>query len=131
MKRTISKPIVVGFAAVLLDGGILLRQHFRSPALAGTWVMDLGSGARSTSIVSPDGSFVCQTTGFSNRDDITFAGNIKVKGRVLTYTITSDSQPRAHVPRVRYGHVIRMDVHELVVKWDNTGTEAVFRKVPN
>jgi hypothetical protein len=124
MKKIVSTSLAI----LLLGGSLFLWHHFQKPSFTGNWIIVLGGSAKSSFVIEPDGSFICQTTGVSDRSDITYKGSIAIKDGVLTQTTTSDSQPRAQVPRVRSAHVIRMDVHELVVKWDNTGTETIFRK---
>jgi hypothetical protein len=95
----------IGFAVASLTVTFLVWQHFRSPKLTGTWVINIGPTIRSTSVVSPDGSYVCQMTGDPDRKDVTLMETMKVKGSVLIYAITSDSQPAARVPRVRNAHI--------------------------
>jgi hypothetical protein len=123
------KIVGISLAILLLISGLFLWHHFQKPSLAGNWIIELGGSAKSSFVIAADGSFICQTTGLSDRSDITYKGSITAKDGVLTQTTTSDSQPRAQVPRVRSAHIIRMDSNELVVKWENTGTQTIFRKV--
>src|SRR5882724_11300690 len=115
MKKIVS----VSLAILLLGGCLFLWHHFQKPSFTGNWIIVLGGSAKSSFVIEPDGSFICLTTGLSDRSDITYKGSIAIKDGVLPQTTTSDSQPRAQVPRVRSAHIVRMDVHELVVKWDN------------
>ena len=97
--------------------------------LTGTWVVDVGSDARSTNIIHQDGRYEAEVIGLTNGHIASMEGTLSVRNGVLTMTTTKHSNTNAPNPFVQRGRVIRVNAHELVVRWDDMPNETVLRKV--
>jgi hypothetical protein len=134
--HTMKKTITIGFTvALLIIVALLSWQHFKPSRdakirknLPGIWVVNWGKNHRSTSTISPDGSYVCQITGSSDGTVVTVEGTFQVRDGFLIDTMTKSSQTTTHVPNVSRGQIIRADAHEMAISFDGGNGESVFRK---
>jgi major membrane immunogen (membrane-anchored lipoprotein) len=94
--------------------------------VTGTWVVHYGGDIRSTNIIRPDGGYSATVTGFPDGHRISIAGSILAKGGDLIETITTDSDTNQALPMVVRGHIIRLDDHQLVAKWDAKHAETTI-----
>jgi hypothetical protein len=119
----------IAFAAVFLIVVVLLWQHFSRSKLTGTWIVDLGNNLSSKTVVKPDGSYVCQITGYTNGKVETIAGFfevVKTNGYLID-TMTQNSNTNAVVPHVSHAQIVQFDASELVLLWEGTTNEVVLR----
>jgi hypothetical protein len=86
--------------------------------VTGTWVVHYGGDIRCTNIIRPDGGYTATVTGFPNGSVIRIEGTILARGGDLIETITSDSETNQNVPIVVRGHIISLDDHQMITKWD-------------
>ena len=125
------KFIALGFAVVLVIAAALLWQHFNQSKLTGTWVFDFDDNVQSVITVAPNGSYVCHVEGLTNGRVVKLEGTMQIKDGFVIDLCTNDSQTNAAVPRTMRGRIIRMNDHEMVLKWNGMTKDAVSRKVEN
>jgi hypothetical protein len=113
------------------------RRNADPPAVIdGTWSfarnMPGGGQFQSTTAVARDGHYVCQisivSSNHSSKEGVEFQGTFEVKDGFLIDTINKDSQTNGRVPRTSRARIIRMNDREMVVKYEESDTEAVFRR---
>ena len=124
------KLTVIALAVCLLIAAALLWHHFEGSKLAGTWVVDYGRDIpiRNATTFSPDGSFVCQISGYTNGMIIDISGTFEMRDGVLISTETKDSQTNAVLPRVARARIVRFDDRELDLRFDGDKRLVVLRK---
>jgi hypothetical protein len=94
--------------------------------VTGTWVVHYGGDIRCTNIIRPDGAYSATVTGFPDGHSISIEGTMVAKGGDLIETITSDSETNQTVPIVVRGHIISLDDHQMVTKWDAKQAETTI-----
>jgi len=100
--------------------------------LTGTWGVDInlkGRQLHSTSIVSPDGSFADEITGFADGRIMKTEGRLLATNGMLIDIVTKNSETNARVPGTLRGRIVRLNDHELIVRWDGNDKDAVLQKV--
>jgi hypothetical protein len=118
---------IIGLSLVAVVACLLLFwQHARasrdksfSQKLAGTWSLEFDN-IRETRNFAADGSFTGQTVTSHPKGTNTnqMAGTWYIKAGRFIETVTSNSNPKARVPRTVSGQVVRIDAHEYVVAYD-------------
>ena len=112
-----------------------VHQNFTQASLAGTWVSQW-TFIWFTNTIAPDGSYVCDrvhtiTNGvwLSRTVDVQMRGTWKIENGLLVNTTTNiTGSSRVKTVPVAYGHILRADADELVIKWDNNGTNSVWKR---
>ena len=97
--------------------------------LVGTWDVDLGQNFHSTTVIHSDGTFEAQVSGYTNGEIVKIEGTFRAKDGDLVDTVTKSSMTNRPVPYVLHGHLISIDDHECVMKWDGATNETHSRKV--
>jgi len=87
-------------------------------AMTGTWAVEFGGKIRCTNVISSNGGFTGTVTGFPDGHVIQVAGTIIARGGDLIETITNSSEKNEPLPLIVNGHIIRLDDHEMVTRWD-------------
>jgi PBP1b-binding outer membrane lipoprotein LpoB len=114
--------------------GLLLTGCSRNDSeiqrqLTGTWV-ETGDSFRSTRVVSPSGSFDFQITGLTNGITVKEEGTLLARDGALIITLTKDSRTNATFsPQGLRGHIVHLNDHELVVRWDGIDKDMTMQKV--
>jgi hypothetical protein len=115
------------FLALLLTG-CGRRDAKIQQQLTGTWV-ETGDSYRSTRVVSPSGSFDFQITSLTNGITVKEAGTFLVRDGDLIVTVTNDSRTNASLmPQGLHGRIVRLDEHDLVVRWDGIDKDMILQK---
>lgn len=130
------KYITIGIVASLLIAS-LVWHHFRLPSdstirkeMPGTWVVNLGHDAESTTTVQPDGSFLCQIHGWTKNGSIVrLRGTCQVEAGTLIMTVTSDSRTNLTTPTILHGQIIHWDDSRHVVRWSGMPYDTVSERV--
>jgi len=116
------------FLSLLLTG-CGRRDSQIQQELTGTWV-ETGDSFRSTRVVSPSGSFDFQITGLTNGITVKEEGTLLARDGDLIITLTKDSRTNATFsPQGLRGRIVRLNDHELVVRWDGIDKDVVSQKV--
>jgi hypothetical protein len=110
-------------------------QAFTQRGLVGTWVSQWNS-ILLTNTIAPDGSYVCHrvhtiTNGMwlSRTVDVQMSGTWKIEnGLLVNMTTNITGSSRAKTVPVAYGHIVRADDNELVIKWDNNDGNSVWKR---
>lgn len=102
----------------LLQVGCGRRDAKIQQQVTGTWVVQYGGDIRCTNIIRPDGGYSATVTGFPDGHIISIEGTIVAKDGDLIETVTSDSETNQTVPLVVRGHIISLDEHQMITKWD-------------
>jgi major membrane immunogen (membrane-anchored lipoprotein) len=97
--------------------------------LTGTWVFDFGNGVQSTVVQHQDGSYRTHITGFTDGSVHILEGTMLAKDGVLIDTITNDNRTNEPVPRSSRVRIVRLNDHEMVLRWDSMQSDSVARKV--
>lgn len=114
----------------LLLAGCGCRDAKIQQQVTGTWVVHYGGDIRCTNTIRPDGGYSASVTGFPDGHTISVEGTMVAKGGDLIETITSDSETNQPVPIVVRGHIITLDDHQMITKWDAKQAETtVAQKV--
>jgi hypothetical protein len=109
---------VRGQAFKLLDNREIQRE------LTGTWVSPWGRGLTTTNIIAADGSYVSQTSGFTNGMTTRYQGTFLATNGMVVGKATNGK----HTVVTRL-HIVRLDSHELVWSNDAGITLPPFHKV--
>lgn len=131
------KVFIIGLLVALLIVAALLVQHFKYPGddrvrwtLTGKWAVSWGDMAHSTNIVSADGVYECRILDPLSGGNIELGGTLRVKDGFLTDTMTRNSLPNIHLPRVRRGRIIRANGSEMIVDYTGgQGSPVYYKKV--
>ncbi len=123
------KFIALGFVIVLVMVSTFLWLHFDRSRLAGTWIVNVGGNVQFITTVTPNGTYVCRLDGLTNGVTRRLEGTEQIKNGFLIDLCTYDSQTNTSVPRTNRFRIIRMNDHEMVLKWDGNPYETVVRKI--
>jgi hypothetical protein len=128
MTGTLMKYTITFILLGLLLTGCGRRDAKIQQQLTGTWV-ETGDSFRSTRVVCSSGSFDFQITGLTNGITVKEAGTLLARDGDLIITVTNDSRTNASLmPQVLHGRVVRLDEHDLVVRWDGIDKDTVLQK---
>ena len=111
------------------------RQTFTQRSLVGTWVSQWNF-ISFTNTIAPDGSYVCDrvhtiTNGvwLSRTVDVQMRGTWKIENGILVNTTTNiTGSSRVKTVPVAYGHILRADADELVIKWNDNDSNSVWKR---
>ena len=90
--------------------------------MAGTWLVHFGGSVYCINVIRPDGGYTASVTGFANGNVIRIKGTILARHGKLIETITADSDPGQQLPMIVHGHIIRLDDHQMITRWDTVPT---------
>lgn len=98
--------------------------------LSGTWTNSIDQlKTKSTVTVGPTGAFDCQVIAFGRSDGITrtstLSGTWMVRNGLLIDTTTRHSNTNAPLPMILTSSIIRLDAHELVIKYPSDDGKAM------
>ena len=131
MKRV----FIIGFLVALAMAGALLVRHFKYPGdgrvrhvLAGTWAVSWGDLAHSTNIVRADGTYQCRIADPLSGRSIELEGTLRVEDGFLIDTMTVNSLPNVHLPKMNRGRIMRADANEMVVDYTSGQGHPVYYK---
>ena len=121
------------FGCALIFG--CAQQTFTQRSLVGTWVSEWNFISM-TNTIAPDGSYVCHrvhtiTNGvwLSRTVDVEMRGTWKLENGLLVNTTTNiTGSSRVKTVPVAYGHIVRADANELVIKWDKNESDSVWKR---
>jgi len=111
------------------------QPTFTQRSLVGTWVSQWNFISL-TNTIAPDGSYVCHKVHtiedgewLSRTVDVQMRGTWKIENGLLVNTTTDiTGSSRVKTVPVAYGHIVRADANELVIKWNNNDSNSVWKR---
>ena len=126
----VSVIIAVVCALLLWQQVKISRDRDYCQKVVGAWSSEFGS-LHITDRFAPDGSFTGQEEygGLSSTNTIQVAGSWRIKDGSWILSVTNSTNPKAKVPRVGTGRIVRIDSHEFVLVWHGQTNELVWSRV--